>query len=412
MKTNSKNNVRTNTWKGVVGGSVAGAAVSAALVAALMGTGVVGTTDSQSSSPAAQIHTTEELGLSPASENSTVSETVAEKCLPSVVSVNVTTAQGEGIGSGVILDTDGNIITNWHVAGDATKLTVTIEGKTYDAVLVGGDASSDIAVIKAELNGALVTPIEVGDSSELVVGDWVMTLGSPLGLEQSVSSGIVSALYRNQLMADTSGTTLYTNLIQVDAAINGGNSGGALVNDRGQLVGINSLLADASGSGSFSGIGFAIPGNYAVDIANKVIAGEQVTHAYIGISCATVNEQNAQMNNLQADHGAYVAELAQDGPAQSAGIQVGDIVTRIGDQDVTSADSLLLAVRSHAVGDTVDVTLIRNGQEQTVSVKLGSDEALQEAQEKQQRQQEEQQRVQQDQLQQYLEQFQGQGLPW
>jgi putative serine protease PepD len=277
---------------------------------------------------------------------------------------------------------------------------------------VGGDASSDIAVIKAELNGALVTPMEIGDSSELVVGDWVMTLGSPLGLEQSVSSGIVSALYRNQLMADTSGTTLYTNLIQVDAAINGGNSGGALVNEKGQLVGINSLLADAGGTGSFSGIGFAIPGNYAVDIANKVINGEKVTHAYIGLSCATVNEQNAQANHLSTDHGAYVAELAQGGPAEAAGIQVGDIITRIADQDVTSADSLLLAVRSQSVGDTVDVTLVRNGQEQTVKVKLGSDEALQAAQEEQQRQQaEEQQRqeeLQRQQLEQYLQQFQNQ----
>ncbi len=408
----SNQNKGIGTWKAVLGGSIAGAAVSAALVAALMGTGVIGTTNTQTQQVATQAHTTEELGLVTASNDASVSEAVAAKCLPSVVSVNVTTPQGEGIGSGVILDTDGNIITNWHVAGDATAIKVTIEGNTYDATLVGGDASSDIAVIKAELNGALVTPMEIGDSSELVVGDWVMTLGSPLGLEQSVSSGIVSALYRNQLMADTSGTTLYTNLIQVDAAINGGNSGGALVNEKGQLVGINSLLADAGGTGSFSGIGFAIPGNYAVDIANKVINGEKVTHAYIGLSCATVNEQNAQANHLSTDHGAYVAELAQGGPAEAAGIQVGDIITRIADQDVTSADSLLLAVRSQSVGDTVDVTLVRNGQEQTVKVKLGSDEALQAAQEEQQRQQaEEQQRqeeLQRQQLEQYLQQFQNQ----
>ncbi len=404
-----------NTWKAVLGGSVAGAAVSAALAVALLGTGVVGPTSAQQQAEPQTISNST-LNITPASESTTVSEAVAKKCLPSVVSVNVETPSGAGIGSGVILDTDGNIITNWHVAGDATEISVTIDNNTYDAVLVGGDASSDIAVIRAELGGALVTPIEVGDSSELVVGDWVMTLGSPLGLDQSVSTGIVSALYRNQLMADASGNTLYTNLIQVDAAINGGNSGGALVNDQGQLVGINSLLADASGTGSFSGIGFAIPGNYAVEIANKVIAGEQVTHAYIGLSCATVNEQNAQGNNLPTDQGAYVAELAEDGPAEAAGIQVGDIITKVGDLDVTSADSLLLAVRTHSVGDNVEVKFLRDGEEHTAVVTLGSDELLQAQQAEAKQEQEAFEQQQMDQYQRYLEQFMGQrnlqGLPY
>ena len=402
--------------KAVVGGAVAGAAVSAALVAALMGTGVL--TTNAASGNAANQNRSQAITLTAASDDATTSEVVAAKCLPSVVSINVETDEGAGIGSGVILDTDGNIITNWHVAGDAKTITVTMDGQTYDATLVGGDASSDIAVVRADFKDALVTPIEVGDSSSLVVGDWVMTLGSPLGLDQSVSSGIVSALYRNQLMADTSGNTLYTNLIQVDAAINGGNSGGALVNEQGQLVGINSLLADASGGGSFSGIGFAIPGNYAVDIANKVIAGEQVTHAYIGLSCATVNEQNAQENHLSASEGAYVAEVAQNGPAQAAGIQSGDIVTKIGDEKITSADSLLLAVRTHAVGDTVDVEFVRNGKTQSTKVTLGSDEALQAAQEKQAQQQEEAQRQQLEQYEQFMQQFQNQNssrnqmMPW
>lgn len=405
----------SSTWKAVLGGSVAGAAVSAALAVALLGTGVVGPTSVQQQAEPQTISNSA-LNITPASESATVSEAVAKKCLPSVVSVNVETPSGAGIGSGVILDTDGNIITNWHVAGDATKISVTIDNNTYDAVLVGGDASSDVAVIRAELDGALVTPIEVGDSSELVVGDWVMTLGSPLGLDQSVSTGIVSALYRNQLMADASGNTLYTNLIQVDAAINGGNSGGALVNDQGQLVGINSLLADASGTGSFSGIGFAIPGNYAVEIANKVIAGEQVTHAYIGLSCATVNEQNAQGNNLPTDEGAYVAELAEDGPAEAAGIQVGDIITKVGDLDVTSADSLLLAVRTHSVGDSVEVKFLRDGKECTAVVTLGSDELLQAQQAEAKQEQEALEQQQMEEYRRYLEQFMGQqnrqGLPY
>ncbi|MDO4806053.1 MAG: trypsin-like peptidase domain-containing protein [Coriobacteriales bacterium] len=403
-----KQYVRTgNTWKGVVGGAVAGAAVSASLAVALVGSGILSpTTTTHANNP--QNFSSSTLNISQASEEATTSEAVAAKCLPSIASVNVVTPSGEGIGSGVVLDTQGNIITNWHVAGDATSIQVTIDGNTYDATLVGGDASSDVAVIKAELNGALVTPIEIGDSSQLVVGDWVMTLGSPLGLDQSVSTGIVSALYRNQLMADTSGNTLYTNLIQVDAAINGGNSGGALVNDQGQLVGINSLIADASGMGSFSGIGFAIPGNYAVEIANKVIAGEQVTHAYIGLSCATVNEQSAQANQLSASEGAYVAEIAEGGPAEAAGIMVGDIITKVGDLDVTSADSLLLAVRTNSVGDTVDVEFVRNGQTLTTSVTLGSDERLQAQQEQEQAQMQQQQ----ESLEQrYLDQYFGQ-LPY
>ena len=391
---------RGTVLKGAVAGGVAGAAVSAALVAVLMGTGVIGTGATHAATSTTGGAQT--INLSTASEDATVAEAVAAKCLPSVVSVYVTTQEGaSGIGSGVILDTDGNIITNWHVAGDASEISVTIEGKSYDATLVGGDSSSDVAVIKADLNGALVTPIEIGNSSDLVVGDWVMTLGSPLGLDQSASSGIVSALYRNQLMQSTSGNTIYTNLIQVDAAINGGNSGGALVNEKGQLVGINTLYANGAGTESFAGIGFAIPGNYAVDIANKVINGEQVTHAYIGLSCATVNAQNAQANHLSVKQGAYIAEIDEDGPGAEAGFEVGDIITKIGDYDVTSADGFILAVRSYSSGDTVNVTFVRNGKEQNVDVTLATDEALQEKQEEERKQQEEEYQQQLEQYQQY-----------
>ena len=395
----------SGTWKGVVGGAIAGAAVSAAIIGALLGTGVIGGRTTTTAASTTQTAAGQTINIATASEDVTVSEAVAAKCLPSVVSVYVTTAEGSGIGSGVILDTDGNIITNWHVAGDATAISVTIDGQSYDAALVGGDASSDIAVIKADLNGAAVTPMEVGDSSELVVGDWVMTLGSPLGLDQSASSGIVSALYRNTLMTGTSGNTLYTNLIQVDAAINGGNSGGALVNEKGQLVGINTLYANGSGTESFSGIGFAIPGNYAVDIAKKVIAGEQVTHAYIGLSCSTVNAQNAQANHLSVSQGAYVAEVAKDAPGEKAGIEVGDIITKIGENKVDSADGFILAVRSYSVGDTVDVVVVRNGEEKTFQVTLGSDEELQA---QQQEEQERQQQEYQDQMQQYEDYFNNQ----
>ena len=411
--------VRNNgggSWKGVVGGAVAGAAVSAALIGVLMGTGVVGGTTSAASAarPTTESSAGQTINLATANEDVTVSQAVAAKCLPSVVSVYVTSSEGTGIGSGVILDTDGNIITNWHVAGDAEAISITMNGQSYDATLVGGDASSDIAVIKAEFGDTQITPMEIGDSSALVVGDWVMTLGSPLGLDQSASSGIVSALYRNTLMTGTGGNTIYTNLIQVDAAINGGNSGGALVNDKGQLVGISTLYSNGAGMESFAGIGFAIPGNYAVDVAQKIIRGEQVTHAFIGVSCSTVNAQNAQSNHLSVNQGAYVAEVTEDGPASKAGIEVGDIVTKIGDHDVSSADGLILAVRSYAVGDEVEVTFVRDGEEKTVRVTLGSDEELQKLQEEQQREAEEQQRQQMEEYQQYFDQHQQnqQSWPW
>ena len=185
-------------------------------------------------------------------EDTTLAEVVAEKCLPSVVSIGIESADGGGIGSGVILDTDGNILTNYHVIQGAQAIMVTVNDETsYEAELVGVDESSDLAVIRlVDAEGANLTPIEIGDSDSLAVGEWVMAIGSPFGNEQSVSTGIVSALYRSTAMRDTSGTSIYANMIQTDAAINPGNSGGALVNDQGQLIGINSIIESYSGSSS------------------------------------------------------------------------------------------------------------------------------------------------------------------
>ena len=355
---------------GVAGGVVG----AAALTGVLLGTGVIGKTSTTFTNGSSQ-----SITITPSDEDTSTATAVAAKSLPSVVTITATTSSSEGLGSGVVLDTEGNIITNNHVVEDADTLTVTINGKSYDATLVGTDSSSDIAVIKADLQGDSVTPIEVGDSSELEVGDWVMTVGSPFGLEQSVSQGIVSALTRNELMTSSSGNTLYTNLIQVDAAINPGNSGGALVNSQGQLVGICTLYS--SDTESFAGIGFAIPGNYAVDVAQKIINGEQVTHAYIGLSMQTVNAQNAKANKLSVSQGAYVADVTDGSPADEAGIQKGDIIVGIGDTQITSADGAILAVRSHSIGETVKVTVMRGSDEKTFDVTLGSDEELQRQQE-------------------------------
>ncbi len=233
-----------------------------------------------------------------------------------------------------------------------------------------------LAVIKLkDADASKLTPIEIGDSSKLNVGEWVMAIGSPFGNEQSVSTGIVSALYRSTAMSSTSGNTIYANMIQTDAAINPGNSGGALVNDNGELVGINSLIE--SYSGSSSGVGFAIPVNYAKNIADQIIDGKTPVHPYLGATLSSVNALNARTNKLSTDSGAYVASVVEDGPAAKAGIQEGDVITKLGDDEITSADGLIIALRSHEVGEKVEITLMRGKEEKKVTVELGSDEELQ-----------------------------------
>ena len=304
-----------------------------------------------------------------------------------IVSTNIfgQTVTGAAAGSGFVITEDGYILTNYHVIDGANSIKVTFDdGKEYTATYVGGEEKNDIAVIKVDLQGASVTPMEIGDSSALQVGDWVMSVGSPFGLEQSVSQGIVSALTRNELLEGTSGNTLYTNLIQVDASINPGNSGGALVNSKGQLVGICTLYS--SDTESFAGIGFAIPGNYATKVADKIINGETVTHAHIGLSMQTVNAQNAKVNKLSVSQGAYVADVTEGGPAEAAGIQKGDIIIGMDGAQITSADAMILAVRSHEIGDTVKVTVMRGDQQMDFDVTLDDDEELQKQQEEERNQ--------------------------
>ena len=358
---------------GLLGGVVG----AGALVAALHFAGVIGNNTTITTSGGSS----QSITINPSDDSTKLASAVAAKALPSVVSINVTTGDGEGVGSGVTLDADGNILTNYHVVEGAQTISVSADGNSYDATVVGTDESSDLAVIKIDPGSNKLTPIEVGDSSSLQVGDWVMSIGSPFGLEQSVSTGIVSSLYRSTMLQGSSGNTIYTNLIQTDAAINPGNSGGALVNERGQLVGINSIIESASGSSS--GVGFAIPGNYAVEVAKTIISGQTVKHAYLGGSFQTVTAQNARRNNLPVNQGAFVAEVTSGSPAEQAGIKQGDIITAIDGQEITSSDGVVLAVRSHNVGDTVQVKLMRGSQEMTVSVTLGSDEALQSQQDDQ-----------------------------
>ena len=313
-------------------------------------------------------------------EDTTIPEAVAAKAMPSVVSVEVSySSQGttDSQGSGVIYDDEGHIITNYHVIEGGERISVSYDGQSYEAEVVGSDPSSDLAVLHVDFGDQEVTPIERGDSDSLIVGDWVMAIGSPYGLEQSASQGIVSALYRSTMLSSYSGNTLYTNLIQTDAAINPGNSGGALVNDAGQLVGITTLNATADEGGANAGVAFAIPGNYAMEIADTLIAGDEVEHAYVGVTVQTVSAANAHALGASVDQGAYVVQVTPGGPAAEAGLREGDVIVSVDDDEVASADALILAIRSHEIGDDVVLTVRRGSEEVSFEATLGSDAGTQ-----------------------------------
>ena len=329
-------------------------------------------------------------------DSSTLAEAVSEKCLPSVVSISVYGIQSSSTsifdylgggsnnsstetqistGSGVVISKDGYIITNQHVIESGTRFEANVNGKTIEAKLVGQDASSDIAVLNVEA-GEDLTSIELGDSDTIKTGEWVMSIGSPFGLEQSVATGIISATSRSQVAgssdssSSSSGTVrIYPNMIQTDAAINPGNSGGALVNENGQLIGINALIT--SSSGNYSGVGFAIPSNYAIGIAKDLIEGKSPTYAFLGVSCSTVTESIAQRYGFKATQGAYVAAVTENSGAANGGIEVGDIITEFDGEKVTSSSDLTLDARKKNPGDTVSIKLYRGDTEKTVEVTLG-----------------------------------------
>lgn len=334
---------------------------------------------------------TSSITIDNADESENLAEAVANKCLPSVVAINVyTNSNGSmtlsSLGSGVILSDDGYVITNHHVIDGAAQIKVTANGQEYEADKIGEDSSSDIAVIKLKgANG--LRAIELADSDKVKVGAWVMSIGSPFGLEQSVATGIVSATSRSQVVSSqTDGSTkVYPNLIQTDAAINPGNSGGALVDKNGRLLGINALIE--SDSGNYSGVGFAIPVNYAVDLSKQIIDGKKPSHAQLGITMTNVTANNAQQYGWSVKEGAYVSGVTNGGSAERAGIKVGDIITKCEDDKISTTSDLLLSVRKHNPGDTIEITLNRAGEEITVKAVLGSDEGQTQQNQQQQQQQ-------------------------
>ena len=313
------------------------------------------------------------------SGSSLTTEQVADLVSPSVVVI--TTEQvvysqwswygqnqvESGAGSGVIISSDGYILTCAHVVDGASNITVTINDKDYTATLVGEDTTSDIAVIKIDADG--LTPATVGNSDSLKVGQNVMAVGNPLGeLGGTVTGGMISALNRSVTIQGSSSVNTMS-LIQMDASVSPGNSGGGLFNMNGELVGIVNAKSSSSDA---EGLGFAIPINDAIKVAQELLENGYVTgRPYLGITYLAVTDaQTASQLGVNA-YGVYVVEVVKGGPAEKAGLQAGDRIVSVDGTEIASKDDLGTLMQKHAAGDTLSITIARDGQMQTVNVTLG-----------------------------------------
>ncbi len=302
---------------------------------------------------------------------------LASRLLPSVVSLEVRGAQGAGTGSGFVIREDGYILTNNHVVAAAAEdgeITVSFsDGKEADARIVGRDASYDLAVVKVDARG--LPKVALGDSDAVVVGDPVIAIGSPLGLSGTVTTGIVSSLNRDVTAGGDEGETAFISAIQTDAAINPGNSGGPLVDMRGRVIGVNSAIASLRGSepggqsGSI-GLGFAIPMKQAKLTAEQLIRTGRATHPVIGVSLDPSYTGDGARVSPGPTQGAP-DPVTPGGPADKAGIRAGDVITAIDGKQVEESSELIVAIRAKRPGDTVTLTVERNGKEEKVRVTLG-----------------------------------------
>ena len=332
-------------------GSGAGAAIYA------------GTTGSSGSKPTSVVAS---VPAQPAATTTTGLVQLYKNVSPGVVDITVQTAQGGGFGdqqataegSGFVIDTNGDIITNQHVVAGATSITVRFQnGKTAKATLVGTDPSTDIAVVKVNVDSSQLQPLTFGDSSTVQVGQPVAAIGSPFGLPESLTSGIVSALNRTITAPNNFSIS---GAIQTDAAINHGNSGGPLFNASGQVIGVNAQI-ESDGGGN-EGVGFAIPSNAVKNVANTLIAGKTVQHAYLGVT----------VGDSTSGSGAAIESVKSGTPADSAGMKAGDVVTAIDGVTVDNADDLTAKISAHQPGDKVTLTVTRNGATKTIDVTLGT----------------------------------------
>jgi putative serine protease PepD len=297
--------------------------------------------------------------------------TIAEQELPSVVTISVNGVGGSGTGSGEIIDGSGHVLTNNHVISSAASggnITVIFsDGTTQAARLVGRDPQTDLAVLQVPQSSGLRT-IRFGSSHDIRVGQSVVALGAPLGLSSTVTAGIVSARDRSiNVPADNGGTALLVAAIQTDAAINPGNSGGALVDCAGKLIGVPTAGAtvpteNGGSSAGNIGLGFAIPSDFAHSIANELIAHGRVTHGFLGLSVDTAPDGS----------GLLVVAISPGGRAAQAGLQIGDVITKLDGKPATSAEQLLELTLTHRPADTITVTYERDGRTQTTRLTLGS----------------------------------------
>jgi S1-C subfamily serine protease len=293
---------------------------------------------------------------------------------------------GSATGSGFVIDHDGHVITNNHVVEGATDVTVKLgdSEKSYDAEVVGTDPATDIALLKVDAPKGEFHPLQLGRSSDLEVGDPVVAIGNPFGLDRTVTSGIVSALQRN--IQAPNGFSI-SQVIQTDAAINPGNSGGPLINAAGEVIGINAQIATGGGGNGNVGIGFAIPIDTLRANLEQLKETGEVEHAFIGITGGTVTPELAEAVNLPVEEGVIVQTVVEDGPADKAGLEAGgtsvtiegeevrlggDIITEVDGRKVATMDEMIEIVQASKPGDELELEIVRDGDEKTVEVTLGT----------------------------------------
>jgi putative serine protease PepD len=373
-------------------------AVAALLAATALGAGVAAAVTSAVDSGGTTTRKVTVTSAQPAASSSglTIND-VYERTHAGVVEITVSSSSATPLGgsqeeqaqgSGFVYDRQGHIVTNEHVVDGAESVNVTFSnGSTYKATVVGGDPSTDLAVIEVDAPSSVLKPIAVGDSSQVQVGDGVVAIGSPFGLDQTVTSGIVSALHRQ--MDAPNGFTI-NDSIQTDAAINHGNSGGPLLNLRGQVVGVNAQIETSQNNvlSDNAGVGFAIPSNTVKAIANQLIANGNVEHAYLGVRIQEIPASVASLLNEAA--GVAITRVVESTPAESAELKAstgtqtiagtpyptgGDVITAIDGKEVTSSAELQSAIDAKRPGDKVELTITRDGDERTVTVTLAKQPA-------------------------------------
>jgi serine protease Do len=270
-----------------------------------------------------------------------------------------------GLGTGVIVDDQGHILTNNHVVGDADEVTVRLnDERTVKAQVVGTDPRTDLAVIKIKVKDKLPAAAKLGDSDKLKIGEWVVAAGASFGLDNTITAGIVSAKGRS-----LSGGAQYEDFIQTDAAINPGNSGGPLTNLRGEVVGINTAIV--SKSGGYMGIGFAIPINMAKMVMDSLISKGKVTRGWLGVGIQNLTEDLARSFDYPGTDGALVGHVDPKGPAKKAGLEQGDIIVQVGSEKIHNVNQLRNYIASLKPGTSLDVTVVRDGRKQTLSASIG-----------------------------------------